>query len=121
MNRTPTDDVGGAGKRAAPPELVKVGSRASPVRVSSKVGTTSIFLIPAHDEHPAALPVGAGCSDSRAVGVLAGLPQLIVWKMENTGRYRATIMPPITTPMKAIMSGSMRAVSCSVVDSTSFS
>lgn len=42
----------------------------------------------------------------------------VIWKI---GRYSATIMPPTTTPRKAISSGSISDVSASVVDSTSLS
>ncbi len=42
----------------------------------------------------------------------------VIWKI---GRYSATIMPPTTTPRNAISSGSIRAVSDSVVDFTSWS
>ena len=46
------------------------------------------------------------------------------WIRSNTlkiGMYRAMIMPPITTPMQAIIRGSIREVSASVVASTSWS
>ena len=46
---------------------------------------------------------------------------LMYSKIENIGMYSATIMPPMTTPMNAIISGSIRAVSCSAVDCTSWS
>jgi hypothetical protein len=40
----------------------------------------------------------------------------VIWKI---GRYSAMIMPPTTTPRKAMRSGSISDVSASVVDSTS--
>lgn len=42
-------------------------------------------------------------------------------KIEKIGMYSAMIMPPMSDPRTTIMSGSIRLVSCSVVDSTSWS
>lgn len=47
--------------------------------------------------------------------------QLMFSKIENIGRYMAMTMPPMMAPMNAIMSGSIRAVSCSAVACTSSS
>ena len=42
-------------------------------------------------------------------------------KILKIGMYSAMIIDPTMPPRTAIMSGSMSAVSCSVVDSTSWS
>lgn len=42
-------------------------------------------------------------------------------KIEKIGMYRATIMPPMIVPRMAIMRGSIKDVSCSVVAVTSSS
>lgn len=54
-------------------------------------------------------------------GHLAGLSYLTRSKMLKIGMYKATIMPPMIDPRTTIIKGSMSAVSCSVVASTSWS
>lgn len=58
--------------------------------------------------------LGAGRDDR-------GGRQPISLKIEKTGMYKATIMPPMTRPITPIMSGSMSDVSDSAVDCTSSS
>ena len=47
--------------------------------------------------------------------------QLMRSKIPKIGMYSAMTIEPMIAPMTTIMSGSMRLVSCSVVDSTSSS
>lgn len=67
------------------------------------------------------IPQTGGTGHRRAPNPGASRDYLIWSKIENTGRYSAMIIPPITTPIKAIIRGSMSEVSASVVVSTSAS
>ena len=67
-----------------------------------------------------------GCcatSANRALPAPAAQPasQPIISKILNIGMYSAMTMPPTMPPMTPIISGSIIAVSCSVVASTSVS
>ena len=55
--------------------------------------------------------------DGRAVRVA----QPICWYIVNMGMYSATTMPPMMTPSRVIMIGSIMLVSCSDADFTSAS
>lgn len=85
------------------------GQPAGAARVPARPGQ------PGPDARQAGTPWGARLPRRRPAG------QPTSSKIEKIGMYRATIMPPMSVPRMAIISGSMSEVSCSVVAVTSSS